>query len=81
MRASRHPRGEEQALLPEVPHRGARRPGSSEGLEQQAHAVLDLLVRVQHHARPGKMDQADRQGAAQLAATCLVEDTAAREEL
>ena len=57
---------------------GARRAGPSECLEEQAHGLLHLLVRVEHHAPLGVMDETDGWAKAQLATARLVENAAAQ---
>ena len=54
------------------------RTGAGEGLEQQPHGLLDLLVGIEHHPPAGIVDQAHRQAAAQLAAARLVQEPAAQ---
>ncbi len=76
-RARRYPRGELQSLTPEVLDRGVRGPGLREGVEQQPHAVLNLLVWVEHDMVSFVIDQAHGKTAAQLSPACLVEQAAA----
>ena len=76
--AGREPRGEEQALLPEVLDGGAHGPGAGEGPEEQPYALLDLQVGIQHHLSVRGVDHAYRQRTAQLAAARLVEQAAAQ---
>src|SRR5690606_22124994 len=48
------------ALLAEALHRRGRRAGAAEGLEKDAHRVLDLLVGIEHDASGRVVHEADR---------------------
>ena len=60
-------------LRPEVAHHGAGRSGPPEGLEQEAHGPLDLLVRIEDELAPGGDEKAQRRTHPQLAAAGFIE--------
>src|ERR1039458_2648139 len=65
-----------QSLLAELLDDRDRRAQPPEGLNQQADALLHLLVRIENHPRVGIVKQADGQGQRQLAAPDLVQQPA-----
>jgi hypothetical protein len=78
VRARRYARGEEQSLLPKVLEGRMHGAGSGEGLEEQLHGFLNLLIRVQDHSPAGIVYQPHRQTAAQFASARFVQDAAAQ---
>jgi len=64
-------------LVAEVFNRRIGSPGSEERIEQQVHAFLDLLVRIEHRVPCVVVHETHRHGQTQLASTGLAEDAAA----
>lgn len=75
-RAGAHARGEQQLLVVERLHDGARRAGPLERLEKVAQRLLHGAVGIEHNVARRVIDQADRQRQGQLAAARLGEDAA-----
>ncbi len=73
-----HALREAEPLLPEGPHRGARRARPAEGREDQPDRLLDLRVGVQDNLVVLPVAEADRQGHLERATARLVEHTAAQ---
>ena len=75
-RSAAQPLRDPQFVLREVAHRGRRRAGPREGVEQDPQAVPHLGVRVEHHPVERVVDEPDRQGRLQLTAPGLVQQAA-----
>jgi len=68
-----HAAGEEDPLAREVAHDLTGRARAAEGFEDQAHAVLDLRVGIEHDLSACVVDQPQGRGHPELAAAGLME--------
>ena len=78
VRPATRPVRKAQLLVAEMLHRGTRRAGPGEGVEQQAQAVLHLRVRIEDHTAERIVDQPHRQRQLQLPTPGLVQYPAAQ---